>query len=248
MLELLQVPVDVIFQISHNQKPLLSKSEAHCLLTVTLLAQELDALIRLAEQAFAQQTSFRSLKEYLTNASHNPHLRSMVPALAVVTDLAPQRLLRTVQTNVDPVCQQLATSAQDLLKAAEANWNVAETIHEVSENLADEKRRLSDIQEEVANRIQHVLAPVLAHKEESTRKLASISMSEYCQRPAPPVTSQNSAPRESSQSLQDKENSPNSLPQDNEVDKQAEDERRKSPVVGESTQQGVKTLSPLSRG
>ena len=167
---MLAVPMEVVFRrVSQYPKqeprPLLTRAEADCFIKVAFLAQEIDVLVKLAEQSLSQQLSCRIYRKRIDKSTH-PFLRPIAP---IFTLLARQqkKTLQHVQQNLGQLVSQLSACATTLRQAAEQNWmhsdslidafdQITETVS--GQSLAQEKRNLAELEEELCQRIQKIVA------------------------------------------------------------------------------------------
>jgi len=177
--DMIAVPLDFLFRVvpqpslsNHTSaatassqparhKPLLSRAEAQCLLSVAMLAYEMDSLTALASAALRQRRSYGSLGRKLEK-SYSPYLRPIVPLLQVVANQVPTDTLDKIQSESEQVVADLRATAATLRQFSEQNWNLSESLMDSmsgtsGELVAKEKRRLSDVQEEVFSRIESLL-------------------------------------------------------------------------------------------
>ena len=181
--DLLSVPPFVIFQevpssttSSTRRKPLLSRAEAQAFLNVALLAQEMDALASVSAVALEQKIQYRDFTNRIARADH-PYLRPLLPLLYVYSETVPNTSLARIQVELNRVVAELRMEAESLRQFSGQNWNLSESLVDAagSHPLAGLKRSLSDIQEELGNRIDGLLKTnATAPSEEPC------SMEEYC--------------------------------------------------------------------
>jgi hypothetical protein len=100
-------------QQPQRHKPLLSRAEAQCLLTVALLAHEFDSLVALSSKAFGQRRSHGSFARKLER-TNNPFLRPMLFLLDVVGHHVPTNGLEKIRSELESVTQELKTTAVTL--------------------------------------------------------------------------------------------------------------------------------------
>jgi hypothetical protein len=169
-----------------RHKPLLSRAEAQCLLTVALLAHELDSLVTLSAKALEQRRSYGSFARKLER-SNNPFLRPILFLLDVVGHHVPTNGLEKIQSELDSVTQELKTTAVTLRQFSEQNWTLSESLMDSisgtsGEIVAREKRRLSDVQEEVCTRIERLLQTTTGQNDDDLQGDLGCTMKEYCER------------------------------------------------------------------
>ena len=195
---------------SHHQqqrrnKPLLSRAEAQAFLTVTLLAQEVDSLVALSAAALKQQYKYESFTKQLQNSNNNednPYLRPLLPILHVMSQQIPGTALRHVQTQLERIVAELQTTCVSLRQFSEQNWTLSESLQDAGSGfvLAEEKKRLSDVQDETCTRIDALLETTTttttsnttttaigkdAGSSSTTDRVGSVgyqSMKEYCEK------------------------------------------------------------------
>jgi hypothetical protein len=175
--DMLEVPLEYIFRevpssvasfasqaspnVSSKRKPLLSRSEAQCLVQLNLLAHEIDTLTSISAQAL-QQKLFCSEFAASLNRVGNPYLRPLLPILHTLEHKVSTESLNYVSTTMDRIVGDLQRANVQLRQSSEQNWTLYETLldsaGDMGRALAEEKRRLSDIQEELCHRIDHMLA------------------------------------------------------------------------------------------
>lgn len=207
--EMIAVPLDLIFHVpparygattaaststndnhdvypTPSSKPLLSRAEAHCFVSITLLAHELDSLVAVSAQAILEQRrTYASMRQTLllhanneSNSSRNPQLLALLPLLYVLGERLPRQRLEKIQSELDTVVGQLQMASLTLRQMSEQNWTLAESLLEahdaalavnaaaagtgsstsIGEQLAWQKQKLSDIQEEVCRRIDRIIS------------------------------------------------------------------------------------------
>ena len=210
--DMIAVPLDFIFrevpQTSimastqpQRHKPLLSRTEAQCFLNIALLAHEMDSLVQVSAQALEQKRKYSSLVEKL-QARNDPFLRALLPLLHVLGQYTPNESLRRIQMELDRVVTGLKSACESLRQFSEQNWTLSESLLDAmsgtsGEVVAKEKRRLSDVQEEVCNRIDTILQ-VTEDSEADVFQSQVLSMRDYCTRvvnqepPTSPPASQQS--------------------------------------------------------
>jgi hypothetical protein len=173
-----------------RHKPLLSRAEAQCLLTVALLAHELDSLVALSAKALEQRRSFGAFARKLER-TNNPFLRPMLFLLDVVGHHVPTNGLEKIQSELESVTQELKTTAATLRQFSEQNWTLSESLLDSmsgtsGELVAKEKRRLSDVQEEVCTRIERLLQATTGQSGDDLQGDLGCTMKEYCARTLAP--------------------------------------------------------------
>jgi hypothetical protein len=169
-------------------RPLLSRTEASLLLRVQGLAQEVDILTEVATDALAQRVRERTFAVSLERSDH-PYLRPLLAILHVVHETLPtqamQRVSHTMEQRVLPEMRRIVTQIR---QCSEHNWTLADTLEDTAGNgnvLAEEKRQLSDVQEEVCQRIESIFFQsnqISSTPSGSSSSQLSLSMKEYCDR------------------------------------------------------------------
>jgi hypothetical protein len=166
---LLSVPLSVIFRHVPNSahpRPLLTRAEAQCFLQVNLLAHELDVMVQLSEQTLGQQLWCRQLGgELLKYSNSNPYLRPLSTMLTLHQQQQQQTCPRVVASALDRMLQSLAGCATTLRQSSEQNWTLSESLIDALEGaiggggqvLAQEKKRLAELEEEVCSRVERLL-------------------------------------------------------------------------------------------
>jgi hypothetical protein len=174
--DMLEVPLEYIFRevasstsfpsqtspnVNAKRKPLLSRSEAQCLVQLNLLAHEIDSLTSISAEAL-QQKLFCSEFAASLNRVGNPYLRPLLPILHTLEHKVSTESLNYVSTTMDRIVGDLQRTIDQLRQSSEQNWTLYETLldsaGDMGRALAEEKRRLSDIQEELCHRIEYILA------------------------------------------------------------------------------------------
>lgn len=194
--QFLTVPLPIIFRQvdGGGGKPLLTRAEAQALIRITNLACEFDILVDLISQALKRQLVARQLR---TDAQSIPTLRSLVPTLVAHGQEIPQQALERLQTELDRVLVELEACGVQLKQFSEQNWTMSDSLLDAfgatpssGHTLANEKRILADIEEDLATRLEHLDRPFEGYKEED------LSMAKVCYRsfgeepPEPPSEEQ----------------------------------------------------------
>lgn len=196
--DMISVPLDFLFRVvpqttlgsgaasqPARHKPLLSRAEAQCILSVTMLASEIDSLTELSAKALEQRRSYGAFAVKLEQIN-NPFLRPILPLLHVVGNQGPTGTLERIQVEVEQVTADLKATAVTLRQFSEQNWNLSESLMDSmsgtsGEVVAKEKRRLSDVQEEVCNRIESLVEGVDRPDNDLFQGQVG-SMKDYCER------------------------------------------------------------------
>ncbi len=185
----------------HRAKPLLSRIEAQLFLQVNTLSYEMDALTMVSITALQQRVTCRDFGTSLQRVDH-PYLRPLVSSLYTYQEQMPRDTIQQVSSLLkDRMIPEFQRVIQQLRQFSEQNWTLADTLddghptmggsgtgstgyHHV---LAQEKRKLSDLQEELCQRIEALLLQVSEHHEASpvddekeVSPQQQISMKDYC--------------------------------------------------------------------
>lgn len=173
--ELLSVPLHIIFRevpsSAHHsslsatrRKPLLTRAEAQCLVKTSQIAREVDVIVNMACEVLSRQRWCRSFGQSIEGV---PLLRSVLPVLAVHGHVIPTRALATVQGELDHVLYELEMCASALRQYSDQNWTLSESLMDAlsdceapGQELAKEKRKMAEIEEEVCTRIERLLGMV----------------------------------------------------------------------------------------
>jgi hypothetical protein len=177
---------ELVTRRHRRRRPLLSRSEAACLLQINLLAQQIDELTSLASQAMQDKMEYECLASKI---GKNPYL---IPVLGIVRQYSmsvPHSCMEQVEQELSGVVQQLRRSVQQLQQFAEQNLDVAMHLTEDIQDsmnhpdstisLGGIKGKLSTIQFEVCARVDKYIAAALNTESEASEML-SYSMSEFC--------------------------------------------------------------------
>lgn len=175
---ILAVPLEVIFRetlsslTQQRSKPLLSRAEAQCFLSIRLLAMELDALMASCAQALEQRHRYGQFARRIAKAKQ-PFLLSLLPVLHTLGETIPAQALQHYQSQLDTTVAALQSLAVTLRQFSEQNWALAESLMDAMPNstVGTEKRKLSDIQEELIKRIGQTV----------NGTLVKTSMKEFCE-------------------------------------------------------------------
>ena len=161
--EFLSIPLHIIFRQVSNQKPLLTRSEAQTLLRVAHLARELDLVVSLTSRALECRVTCRHVRSMI---QCSPTLRSLVPMLELHGTLLPDAALSYFQVELERVLGSFEICTMALKQYSEQNWTMSDslldafgesTVISSAHVLANEKRMLSDLQEELSKRIEHLM-------------------------------------------------------------------------------------------
>lgn len=161
--EFLSIPLHIIFRQVSNRKPLLTRSEAQTLLRIAHLARELDLLVSLTSRALERRVTCRHVQSMVRCS---PTLRSLVPLLELHGTLLPNAALSYFQVELERVLGSFEICTTALKQYSEQNWTMSDslldafggsTVTSSAHVLANEKRILSDLQEELSKRIEHLM-------------------------------------------------------------------------------------------
>jgi hypothetical protein len=177
---MLSLPLSILLKTSsHTSKPLLSRTEAKVFLRLHMLSQEMDAIVTASSHALSLLHSSRpwfdkdSLQyRYL----QHPHVRCMQSLIETVWQRQPQASLDSLQVPLQSVVDQIQDACTSLRALAEQNWTLADSLQETVPDLAREKRLVSDLQEEVCQRIE----AIVQDKRSSPVDLPVTSLADYC--------------------------------------------------------------------
>ena len=142
-----------------QQKPLLSRSEAQCFCKINLLAHEIDCLTQICAQIWQTQLQCQSFSQSLEAVDH-PYLRPLVVLLDTFAQQTPSWAMPQIALELNRVVSELQQATVILRQCSEQNWALAESLQDAATAghlLALEKQKLSDIQEEICHRIDHLI-------------------------------------------------------------------------------------------
>jgi hypothetical protein len=159
---MLSVPLDVVFHEAHGvrAKPLLTRAEAQCFISVTLLAHEMDSLVEISSQVLQRRHEYHRFACKLQQHNNNPRLFSLLPILYIMGQQLPGKALDNIRGELLATLSELGAAMANLRQYSEQNWTLSESLLDAGpegERVAKEKRKLSDIQDELCNRIQSLL-------------------------------------------------------------------------------------------
>jgi len=198
---IIAVPLDLVFRqvtqsqdssvgcsesTSQRRKPLLSRSEAQCFLSVRLLAQQIDSIVETTATVLQKKHRYHTIVERISSTD-NPFLRPILPILATLGEHIPGQTLQAIQSQLDSAMNELQNTSAALRQFAEQNWTLAdslmETIGTSGESMAKDKRKLSDIQDEVCTRIEKLIAQQqFPNKDHAADTTWPPPIKEYCER------------------------------------------------------------------
>lgn len=165
--EFLSVPLHIIFRQvaqtrTNTKKPLLTRAEASTFLRIMDLAHELDVIVTLVSQALEYKVTSRQIRTCIDGI---PTLRSLVPLLAIQGQFIPDTALAYLQGELQRVLSSLENCASVLKQFSEQNWTMSDSLLDAfggsnvissAHVLAHEKKLLSDLQEELSKRLDHL--------------------------------------------------------------------------------------------
>lgn len=205
-------------QHRHQQprsKPLLSRSEASCLIRIQTLAAEIDSLVQFSAHVLMEQVEWMTFHDDIVRSGIVP-LRALLPLLLTLGQTFAHGRLRSLQADLTEALKELEILADSLRQSSEANWTTSEALLEVGATnaVAVEKRRLCDLQDELAQRIDHLVQTTIIDETEDDdsedqgdiwNMESSQTMEDYCRQvwgkknlaglvlsPSQPSSSQNS--------------------------------------------------------
>lgn len=142
-----------------NEKPLLSRSEAQCFCKINLLAHELDSLTLICTQLWQTQLQCETFSQSLEAVDH-PFLRPLVILLDTFQRQTPSAALPRVAAELNRVVAELQQATATMRQCSDQNYALASTLHDSAPGglLATAKENLSQVQEELCNRVEKLLA------------------------------------------------------------------------------------------
>ena len=176
----LSIPMEVIFrQVSSNNraKPLLTRSEAQSMLRMNMLSQEIDVLVQLSSEAFNKKRWCNDIESTLVS---HPVLRALLPLLHCHGKSKPEKSLAYIQQELSRILHEITTLSKMMHQFADQNYTLSESLLDAlgGNSLAEEKRLLGDLEEEICKRCYEVLQMTETHL---TSQLTSpSSMNEFC--------------------------------------------------------------------
>ena len=203
--DLISVPLPIIFRQAlgpassstgqSRHRPLLSRNEAHCFLSISSVARQMDSLAALASRAFEQQHQLQDLRASLhVIQSRQPFLRSIFTLGNIVAHDLPLAAAARIEKALDEVVGKLRSSIPQLRQSSEQNWSIFESLQgdavETTNTVAVEKKRIAEIQEEVLRRIESLLSDSPSEEQLSQSSanskginiMSCESMAEFCDR------------------------------------------------------------------
>lgn len=172
---------------NHRSKPLLSRIEAQLFLQVNTLSYEMDALTSVSVTALQQRVQCREFSTSLQRTDH-PYLRPIVSVLHAYHETMPNVTIQQVSKEMkDRIIPEFQHLIRQLRQFSEQNWTLADTLDDGQPNsnagyhnlLANEKRKLSDLQEEVCQRIEGLLQESVVD-DIAGSAMEQLSMKDYC--------------------------------------------------------------------
>jgi hypothetical protein len=211
--QFLSVPLTLIFRYNTTQSmPLLTRVEAELLLQIGSLARELDILLSICRDVWGWSVSRR---EILTFCSSTLTYRALVPLLSLGVnsettkdDGNDEAILSYVEVEWQRVILDLLQCTSSLQQCSEHNWTWSDslldamsiesnnnhgnedskhkpTISSSAKALAHEKQLLSEVEEELIRRIQHIAVhgeEWTTYKSESKLSFHDLCFSTFCNR------------------------------------------------------------------
>lgn len=174
---LLRVPMNIIFR-KINEKPLLTRAEGHCFLRITMLAQEMDGSIEVAETALRQRRHSRRMSQKLED-TRSPILRPLAMLMRLHGEQS-SPAINAVEKTLAATMIELQSCSSNLRQMSEQNWSVAESLADtmggalaghVGRLLAREKYSLAEMEDEVAKRIDSIIAMASVNYPEERRRM-----------------------------------------------------------------------------
>ena len=179
---------------NHRTKPLLSRIEAQIFLQVNALSFEMDALTSVSVSALQQRVQYREHSTSIQRADH-PFLRPIVSLLHTYHDTIPDATIQQVSSIMkDRIIPEFQRLMHQLRQFSEQNWALADTLDDGQSTiggyhnvLALEKRKLSDLQEEISQRIEGLCRTSISECQDASdidettgNDLEHLSMKAYC--------------------------------------------------------------------
>ncbi|GKY94095.1 hypothetical protein MPSEU_000375900 [Mayamaea pseudoterrestris] len=202
---MLAVPLDIIYYKGPGTraKPLLTRAEAQCLVYVSLLAHEVDSLTAITAQVCEHRHVYDSFADKLRKCNQNQRLNPLLSILYVLGRQFPDQTLEKIRVELFSASSELRLVHANLKQYSEQNWALSESLLDAGpegEDVAKGKRKLSDIQDELCDRISALLDE---SNDNGTKALAfppCETMAAFCQRimnrvevSSPPRASQQSS-------------------------------------------------------
>jgi hypothetical protein len=187
----LAVPLPYILRRTADNNSLLSSVEANLFLGITRIAYEIDALLDMSLQSIQKTKKCEHIAKSIEK-SQNAFLYPMHSILHVHGIILPQKVLQTVQNELERILLQLPSVIQTLKQLAEQNWSVSNALtvmvqtNGVVNVLGKEKGNLAELEEELSRRLEEVMQ--LCRDDETNNKenvydsfLESQSILNYCE-------------------------------------------------------------------
>jgi hypothetical protein len=211
----LAVPLDCILRRTADNNRLLSSVEANLFLGITRIAYEMDALLEMSLQSIQKTKTCEHIAKNIEQ-SQNAFLYPMHSILHVHGILIPQKVLQTVQNELERILIHFSPMIQTLQQLAEQNWSVSNALTVMVQTNGDafvnvlgkEKGNLAELEEELCRRLELVIH--LCLDDETNNKgdvfdsfLQSQSMINYCEMLFSSRKKEGSEPYEASQRTHD---------------------------------------------
>ena len=177
--EFLSVPLEYIFRhvqsttnTSSNKKPplWLSRNEAHCFLTISTVATDLDSLLDVSTKLLGQQSDMEAFRAMLNTLQQQKgggggYWASLGTISHVVGETLAHAALTRIQQELNTVLHKLQTSILiPLQQSSDQNWTTYESLADSQQGstsmvnaVALEKRYLAELQDELIRRIEWIL-------------------------------------------------------------------------------------------
>ena len=143
-------------------KPLLSRTEASCLIRIQCLAAEIDSLVQLSTHVLMEQVEWMGFHDELA-LSGILSVRALLPILLTLGQTFVNQRLRSIQADLAEILKELESLAETLQQSREANWNTYEALCDAgcTNAMALEKYHLCVVQYELATRIESLVKSTL---------------------------------------------------------------------------------------
>jgi hypothetical protein len=176
----LYIPMVVIFRqvLSNNRaKPLLTRSEAQSMLRMNMLSQEIDVLVQLSSEAFNKKLWCNNIEATLVS---HPVLRALLPLLHCHGKKKPEKALAYIQQELSRALHEITTLSNMMHQSADQNYTLSESLLDAlgGNSLAEEKRLLGDLEEEICKRCYELLQMTETHI--TSQSSSPMSMKEFC--------------------------------------------------------------------
>lgn len=169
---LLSVPHEVIF-LKIQDRPILTRREAQCVLRIAVLAREIENLIRIAKRLLQIRRSHGSLLKK-AGRLNNPIFRSGLILRSLLEHMALPSF-EHLKEDLNCRLSALATCSETMKHSAEQNWNLSESLLEAlgkesDQSFAQAKRSLAEVEDELSRRIDHLLSSLSSRSRGSEAK------------------------------------------------------------------------------